>query len=690
MREVFVDAVKANNIPIMRCMLEADDEIAILARKLQAPVLSYDSDFYIHNVQYIPYVTITHKIYRKTIADEKNYEIKVIKNKANGKKGKNTKKNIKKDKKVTVGELDKVETEKFEEYNYLDCSIYTVENLIGRKSLQNEMLPLFATLLGNDFIERRVLRKFYSSVRVKKGKKKGSPQQRRIATIFEWLKNESLNSALHKIVGVMKERERETLLRQIKAAMDGYSSEKSEAYEYFGFTEEVVEDIDLNELLDCTPEPSENEDSTNETGNEESENEENDDEEDDHANSAEEVEDDLIQQLSPLEETIHFPDWLRNRYNKADFPRFFVDLYKSRRYVNYPQVEDLSLEDSNEISYPILVRIYAILHSPNPPPTLWYMTRVQRYARFYYKKFENVPAIENFNPNKSKNIEEFRKLFTNVNHVDEIFTAITKLPDQLQLYTLAIIYWMINSKLTTSIHLHTVVLGIIVTFIIDKKFEITHDEVQYQKKYSKLLPELKEKFTTGTEDKNIEFSSFSSAIKSITRHEAILSMEKIVPCFNLKGKFKRKHIDFNQTAIHSFAELQSVCFFFYSYNALCNYPFPNIKMSNFFNGFFIYHMHTSLRGRTDVNSYLTTHLFKYSLTISLVHQKLFEFCKTFLPSLEKFDQLRLTKPKVNIKLNKIKKPVGAQNLLKIKSYRRVNLLKMIVIMKKIQMKNFMM
>lgn len=62
MREVFVDAVRAAGVQVMRCFYEADDELAILARKLNCPVLSYDSDFYIHNVMYIPYVTLTHKV----------------------------------------------------------------------------------------------------------------------------------------------------------------------------------------------------------------------------------------------------------------------------------------------------------------------------------------------------------------------------------------------------------------------------------------------------------------------------------------------------------------------------------------------------------------------------------------------------------------------------------------------------
>lgn len=52
---------------------------------------------------------------------------------------------------------------------------------------------------------------------------------------------------LHKAVVVLKMGQRETLLRQITAAMHEYNSEKSEAFEYFGFEEEEIE---TNALLD--------------------------------------------------------------------------------------------------------------------------------------------------------------------------------------------------------------------------------------------------------------------------------------------------------------------------------------------------------------------------------------------------------------------------------------------------------
>jgi hypothetical protein len=238
MREVFVDALRSCNVPLMRCMFEADDEIAILARKLKAPVFSYDSDFYIHNVLYIPNVTLTHKVYKKTVKNEKNYEIQILNN-SKSKKGREKMKKIVVQEKPRDNEpttTTEVDTEP-ESYYYMDCSIYQIENLVAQRKLKTEMVPLFATLIGNDYVERKMFRKFYSGIKLPSHSKNNTPQQQRIEKMFEWLRHESLESAMHKIIDRIQLENRKPLIRQIKAAMSGYNSEKSVAYEYFGLVE---------------------------------------------------------------------------------------------------------------------------------------------------------------------------------------------------------------------------------------------------------------------------------------------------------------------------------------------------------------------------------------------------------------------------------------------------------------------
>ncbi|GAB0086349.1 hypothetical protein DMENIID0001_003980 [Sergentomyia squamirostris] len=75
LREVFVRALQDMGVHVMRCLFEADEEVANLAKRLNCPVLSYDSDFYIYNVLYIPFVSLTLKVYRKLVQRNGNQEI---------------------------------------------------------------------------------------------------------------------------------------------------------------------------------------------------------------------------------------------------------------------------------------------------------------------------------------------------------------------------------------------------------------------------------------------------------------------------------------------------------------------------------------------------------------------------------------------------------------------------------------
>ncbi|KPJ11832.1 Protein asteroid [Papilio machaon] len=116
-------------VPYTTCEFEADDEIAAMARYLNCPVLSYDSDFFIYNVQYIPFNTL---------------EIKP---------------------KQVILNNDKVLV--------MECKIYKVEYLVANfGGLKEELLPLLATLLGNDFVEKRVFNRFFSQLKLQKNEPK--------------------------------------------------------------------------------------------------------------------------------------------------------------------------------------------------------------------------------------------------------------------------------------------------------------------------------------------------------------------------------------------------------------------------------------------------------------------------------------------------------------------------------------
>lgn len=318
--------------------------------------------------------------------------------------------------------------------------------------LDFEMLPLFACLIGNDFIERKVFNKFYSTVKHRRTKKNLSPQQKRITLILDWLKRETLKSAIKKILGRMKIWQREALLNQIKATMRGYSMEYSLAFDYFKLKGKNVADdtdedfgFDFDKLLESSDEELETEEEISDAGSEVLESEEdvidegsesapeNDELESEASEINEENPEDLgeIQEVSDEEKSgrnwwknFVFPDWFTKVYYSANCSRFLVDIFRNKRYINYPQVEEFTSSDSNDISIPILMLLYSLLHSPSQP-TLHYYTREPKRVAYEILKLEKdkMIAVE-FDPMKKKNLEQFKLIFRYFPNIDEIFEGI--------------------------------------------------------------------------------------------------------------------------------------------------------------------------------------------------------------------------------------------------------------------------
>lgn len=607
-------------------------------------------------------------------------------------------KNIKrKNKKITIELDDKDEPVEEAQYNYLDCSIYTIENLTDG-FLDNDMLPLFAIMLGNDFISRRWFNKFYRNVRKRKGqksKKNLSPQQKRIHSLLNWLQHETLHSAVKKILECVKQYQRPKLWHQIKIAMSGYRLEESKSYAYFGFVDEI-EEVDESNILDMTldeimnyesdVEEEEQEDAsvTDENGSNADESEEEQIEPEEQENSDEEADgfeaknsedDDFIENVESEEEEavavdvyqkkiFKFPEWFIILYQKASTPRFLVDLLRSHRYINYPQVEDFNGNDSNAVSYPILYHIYSLLHSPRVP-RLYYYTRIVKQVRYEIKKIEGdiFPVITDFDPTQKKNVKFIEQIFKrSFSNAEEVLGFMGDIPEQHQLYILAVIYWIKRSSSADSVFLSAAIVSLITLSIVDKKCEkINRDNSVFQKKYEKHLKELK-----GKEILTLEASfadmDLKAIIKSVTKQEALMCMENLIGNFMISPKFTRKHADFNRKVVHTYAELQSVVSNIYTLNSLLNYPYENIKIENYFNGLFLYNMYISLKSRTNPMDYIKNHLFKHSTALFIIFNRILSTCLKALPYLSKqISSVDENAPKVP---KKIKKPKSSNKSVK--------------------------
>lgn len=676
-------------------------------------MLSYDSDFYIFDGQYIPYVTITPKVYKKTVSS-KSFEVEVV-----PKKQKGQKKIHRKTKKIVVETLAEPGEEVQEStYNYIDCCIYNIENLTDGV-LENDLLPLFAIMLGNDFISRKWFAKFFRNVsrRNVKKKKNLSPQQKKIYMLLNWLQHETLKSAIKKILECVKHFQRPKLWFQIRDAMRGYRMTHSKSFEYFGFEEEPLKieenevlEMSLDELMASDDEVEEEEEAQDE---EETENEEESGEEEEVENQenseAEQENSENEEELTANEEEIEengdgfeaknsddedfndpnegklsdedeeppnqkfkkrkfvFPDWFQEIYNSAAVPRFLVDILRCRRYINYPQVEEFSGNDSNTISYPILNLLYSLLQSPEILP-LYYYTRVPKQARFEVKKIEPeiFPTVTDFDPSQKKNMKFMKMIFEkNFTNVEEIFESVREIPDPHQLYILAVIYWMRRSLTTNSNYLQAVLVGMIALSVVDKKCEKVHrGSEKFLKNFEKNLKELKAKQNLDINAESLKEIPVRSLIKNVTKHEAQLAMENLISHYSISPKFQRKHADFRRNVVHTFAELQSVVFNLFSLNPFLNLPFEAIKVENYFNGLFLYNMYHNLKSRANPIEYIRCYVFNHSPTIMAVFTKCYEICTKALPNLkietaEISETVKKTRAKNTVK--KLKKPPAKIN-----------------------------
>lgn len=228
MREVFVEALEHCHVLYMRCIFEADDEVAVLSRKLKCPVLSFDSDFYIHNVQYIPSVTLSLKVFRRNIPDEESKRKVRLRKELVSEINSN-------------GDCDRFKGTEVKRkcYYYMQCSMYRIANLTRDKGLRSEMLPLFAILLGNDYVPSSIFKKFYLNVSMKKTGKNSTKQGKRIIALLRWLQHETLASAIDRIINHVEKDKKVWLREQINNGISGYIHEKSMAYDYFGFSSNV-------------------------------------------------------------------------------------------------------------------------------------------------------------------------------------------------------------------------------------------------------------------------------------------------------------------------------------------------------------------------------------------------------------------------------------------------------------------
>ncbi|XP_072571990.1 single-strand DNA endonuclease ASTE1-like [Paramormyrops kingsleyae] len=167
-REVFKEVLSSLQVPFVQCMAEADREAASLANEWSCPVLTSDSDFFIFDL-------------KGGCLPVKEFQWKT----------------------VTEGS------------KYIPAQMYSADRFCAHFRMKKELLPLFATMCGNDWVQSQAMAGFFTKMNF--AKKVGlSQNHQKIDGLFHWLAGFiGLEEALEKIVKITKEKENEANVRDL-------------------------------------------------------------------------------------------------------------------------------------------------------------------------------------------------------------------------------------------------------------------------------------------------------------------------------------------------------------------------------------------------------------------------------------------------------------------------------------------
>ncbi|XP_059178054.1 protein asteroid-like [Physella acuta] len=288
--ETFIQVLEELGIPHATCQFEADLEIAVLANKLCCPVISNDSDFYIFDLNggFLPLDYIDFRALHKI---------------------------------ASPGDSS--------DYRFLHCYKYNVDDFINSfDGLSRSLLPVFASMLGNDFISSKAFCQFYSRVKVPKlvSKKFAMPQRlTRVISVLHWLHTHEDDTDVSvikkKLLDFIKPRQKDRIEQKLTLSVSGYEDiSKFSGFDLYQFFTTGVKDW-------CW---TSNEDFCRYNG-------------------------------------AAFPDWFLESTCRGDITPFLLNAAILHRIIILTQVENLSCPPSFICSADIRQIIYGILFKDDPP-----------------------------------------------------------------------------------------------------------------------------------------------------------------------------------------------------------------------------------------------------------------------------------------------------------------------------------
>lgn len=559
-KEIFQDIALSLGVKCIRNDHESDSEVACLGRYLNCPIIGYDSDFYFFDTLYIPFKNFPLQSKSYFNEQSKRYE------------------------------------------HFIPCEVYNMDYFLDHfGGLDKTNLPLLPVLLGNDYVKKSLFSAFYKHIKVKKSKV-DNEQQRLIKTVINWLRHETLKSAISKILGRFKAKKRRLVYFRLKSAMKGYLQISSTITEYLDDLniplQEEKYDIDI---LNIEPTFKDDEGDLDSTSNDESDIS---DQEVSESNVTEDEEDTESVDFEENEIVTVEDSLFTERYRQCLLPQCFADIKWKNIYFGIPLIENYDHPNSHSISSDILVSLHKILSPCTTAPLscIWRTkgTKLRKDKQdILNENLANLVDIQKFD-------ESERKCFLfKILNIDDSYQQLLELfPPSWHLFLISLYYW---KKKTVNVidtsYIYSLFICAIVLNFDDTKIGFCRSSKAFDRKFkiNKIDP-LDSKPILSSE-------KIKDCLKKISSNESLLCLKTLLNFFN---KLPKKPIDKkldDSSIVGYFSEFQSCALHIKYLNSILNFPFENLMIWKFFCGTFLYNTVVDFRRRSNLKAYLET-LFK--------------------------------------------------------------------------------
>lgn len=544
--KVFMEVLASKKIEFAQCRFEADNEVAAIAMLLDAPVLSYDSDFYIFGVSYIPFLTLD-----LSSASKANPSI--------------------------------------------SCKIYKVEKLLNRfEGLSVSTLALAATLLGNDYTNTGV-QHVLDNIKLPKVAGKGNEQQKRIKATLKWLSQRTLSSAISVILNDVPQAKRNKIFNGIRESVSVYTNFDSDMLIPLGFSSEFKAQADERVEKDRATFQSILDEGLCEKFKVKS---------DSNVDIKADVFDKLPRWLKDefYKGSIHqnFLTMINCRLyicrpQVEDFTQPASGLTSSKIFTFVYKLASSSLNDEDKNSLECWVREgYSLkkrtinvskINAPNKVPTLDDLTELSLPSK--RELFDNCLEVA---PEDS--VEELPEMW-------KLFVVAMKFwcnEGKSHIINLSHAYSLILSMLASIVHEKIGRFKSVQLF--EVKYKSVVDEIVQERKT------LKEIFKKNNEEKQPRKLTIEEALKRVTKEDCIVAAPFFITKLQTDPKLQKNPKIFHVSIVHAFSMFQSCLAESINLNAVLKCPYEPTVVSQILNGTLLYNLYISLFKRADAKAYV--------------------------------------------------------------------------------------